>query len=146
MGKSCVESDLFPLGFYVEYPDFELLQKTIPEVRKGRLVIDYQHEEAGNVWLLLSVVSGQVEFAYNYYDNDNPILKLSDKSKLKQSITNPDVQDKLRYDLVGDFEVRPFLSDKIVRWLSNATGDKLSRAVQDLFQVMQSKPHIEGNE
>ena len=146
LGKCFVESDLFPLGFYIEYPDFELLRKTIVEVRKGVMTIDYLHPEAGNIWLMLSVVSGQVDYIYNYDGNDNPILKLSDKSKVKQQLTNLDVQDKLKYELIGDFEFKPFLSDKIIRLFSNATGDKLSRAVQKLFQTMQLKPYIEGNE
>ena len=144
LGKCFVASDSFPLGFYIEYPDFELLKTTITEVRKGKMTIDYLHPEAGNIWLMLSIVSGQTEYIYNYYsDSNNPIMKLSDKSKLKQSLINTDFTDKLKYELIGDLEFKPFLSEKIIHLLSNTTGDKLSRAVQELFQVMQLKPYID---
>ena len=146
--KSFRLSDLFPLGFYVEYPDFELLKTIILERRQGAYVIDYQHKDAGDIWSMLSILSGQNYWMFDFdsiSNNKNPILKLDDKSQLKKSIIDADFGDKVKYDYTGDH--RYFLPEKLITWLGDTSSDnKIANIVQALFRTIQAKPFIGDDE
>ena len=140
LSKCFVESDLFPLGFYVEYPRFDVLEAVIPN-HPAMYTIDRQHPDAGDVWKMLAKLSGQERFL-STLDRNNPIMKLSDNSQFKQSFTDPEFDQHLVLELFGE---RLFLSDKIIRWLGDAQ-DELSIAIKALFSTLQAKPHTGDSE
>lgn len=136
LSKCFVASDLFPLGFYVEYPKFDILKAVIPN-HSAMYVIDRQHQDAGDVWKMLAKLSGQEHFFTEIENQNNPIMRLSDDSQFKQSFIDPEFEQRLILDLFGE---RLYLSDKIIRWLGEAQ-DELSLAIKALFSTLQAKPH-----
>ena len=137
LSKCFVASDLFPLGFYVEYPKFDILKAVIPN-HPAMYVIDRQHQDAGDVWKMLAKLSGQEHF-FGEINSNNPIMRLSDDSQFKQSFIDPEFEQRLILDLFGE---RVYLSDKIIRWLGVAQAqDELSLAIKTLFSTLQAKPH-----
>ncbi|MBQ9259502.1 MAG: hypothetical protein IJ187_06600, partial [Neisseriaceae bacterium] len=136
LSKCFVASDFFPLGFYVEYPKFDILKAVIPN-HSAMYVIDRQHQDAGDVWKMLAKLSGQEHFFTEIENQNNPIMRLSDDSQFKQSFIDPEFEQRLILDLFGE---RLYLSDKIIRWLGEAQ-DELSLAIKALFSTLQAKPH-----
>ena len=136
LSKCFVASDLFPLGFYVEYPKFDILKAVIPN-HSAMYVIDRQHQDAGDVWKMLAKLSGQEHFFTEIENQNNPIMRLSDDSQFKQSFIDPEFEQRLILDLFGE---RLYLSDKIIRWLGEAQNE-LSLAIKALFSTLQAKPH-----
>lgn len=132
------ESDLFPLGFYVEYPDFETLKDAPFADGVVVYLIDRVHQDAGDVLDLLIKLSHQERYLMEMDGANaaqNPILSLPDDSRIKKSALDSDYLDKITCYYVGD---RSFLTNKLIYWLSYA-DDEIGATVRDIFLCISKK-------
>ena len=127
------QSDLFPLGFYVEYPDFDEIQDQY-ESSNSFVVIDQLHEDAGDILTLLIKVSGQGRL-FEDISTNNPVSSLPDSSRFRKSFSNVEYLDLINFRLVGE---RPLLTDKLITWLSDK-NDPMGVLLQKLFSILKSR-------
>ena len=127
------QSDLFPLGFYVEYPDFDEIQDQY-ESSNSFVVIDQLHKDAGDILILLIKVSGQ-DRLFEDISTNNPVSTLPDSSRFKKSFSNVEYLDLINFRLVGE---RPLLTDKLITWLSDK-NDPMGVLLQKLFSILKSR-------
>lgn len=112
----CFKSNpAFPLGFYIEYPDFSAIANN-PEAISP-FIVDNLHTEAGNVFTYLWKLCGLDELMLNIDDADNPILALPDDSKVRIAYHDPDKWDEFLNFGIGD---RPTLVNCVLHWQTHA--------------------------
>lgn len=125
-------SDISDLGFYVEYPDFDKIQKEAGNTFNS---IDRRHEDAGDVLVLLMKISGQYQWLSDVENKQNPIFSLPENSLFKKSFVDVDFYDQINLIYVGE---RHLLSDKIIRWLSS-NDDEIALLIQKIFALLKAR-------
>lgn len=133
IGECFKKSDLFPLGFYVEYPAFE----DIPKARHP-YIVDARHEMAGYVFALFSKLSTQEEWMV-YIGEDaetvNPLLKLPKDSRLHIAYVDPDKYDEFNSYGIGE---RLSLAKQMLEWQTDTRHPffGLFRDLTDTLRVL----------
>lgn len=125
-------NSLFKYGFYIEYPNFELIESEPKHNEEAYIIIDQRHSEAGNVFAFLAKISGQEDLLYNpMLEDQNPILKLPEHSRLRIAYADPEVFDEYTQIGIGD---RPYLADTLIGWLT--TSSPLFSAVNEILTTL----------
>lgn len=104
----------FRYGFYIEYPAFEHVPHK--DDTPYPYIVDALHPQAGNVFAYLAKLSGQEKLLFDLDDNNNPLLRLPDESKLKIAYIDPDKLDEYNNFGIGD---RSNLLSEVLTWQSD---------------------------
>lgn len=106
----------FPLGFYIEYPDFSSIAHN-PDVL-APFIVDNLHPDAGYVFSYLWKLCGLDELMNNIDDNNNPVLSLPEDSKVSIAYHDPDKYDEYLNYGIGE---RPALINHVLQWQTHGT-------------------------
>lgn len=134
-----VLSNKFPLGFYIEYPDFKQLEHLpLPENYLATAIIDKLHQDAGDIWILLAKISKQEMYMKSGSSiHNNPIIQLPSSSRLLRAFNDEEYATNIEWNYIGD---RALLSNKLITWLSNS-NDEIGILLQKIFNALQQITH-----
>ena len=134
-----VLSNKFPLGFYIEYPDFKQLEHLpLPENYLATAIIDKLHQDAGDIWILLAKISKQEMYMKSGSSiHNNPIIQLPSSSRLLRAFNDEEYATNIEWNYIGD---RALLSNKLITWLSNSS-DEIGILLQKIFNSLQRITH-----
>ena len=134
-----VLSNKFPLGFYIEYPDFKQLEHLpLPENYLATAIIDKLHQDAGDIWILLAKISKQEMYVKSGSSiHNNPIIQLPSSSRLLRAFNDEEYATNIEWNYIGD---RALLSNKLITWLSNS-NDEIGILLQKIFNALQQITH-----
>ena len=135
-----VLSNKFPLGFYIEYPDFKQLEHLpLPENYLATAIIDKLHQDAGDIWILLAKISKQEMYMKSGSSiHNNPIIQLPSSSRLLRAFNDEEYATNIEWNYIGD---RALLSNKLIAWLSNSS-DEIGILLQKIFNALQQITHL----